>query len=67
MFTVIEYLSLIAGGLAYIISLILIVISLKLKYKSNILPLRIVAVILIVLGSLLVVDAVFGLLNIRIN
>lgn len=60
MFTITEFLSIIAGGLAYVISSILFIISLKVKYRCNIFPLRIVAVILIVLGSVLIGDVFIG-------
>lgn len=52
MVTIKDYLALISGSLSVIISLILIMLSTKLKYKSRIYPLRVTAFILLFLGIL---------------
>lgn len=56
--TIKDYLSIISGSLAFIIALIIILISFKTKYRSRILTLRLTAFILFVLGSLSLVEIV---------
>lgn len=47
-----DYLSVITGGLSIIISLILILISFRMKNKKRIFPVRLTALIILVLGLL---------------
>lgn len=52
MFTIHDYLAIIAGSLAVLIALVIILISFRGKYKSSVFTMRLTAVILIVLGVL---------------
>ena len=60
MISIKDYLGLISGSLSIIIALILMMLSFKLKYKSRIYPLRVTAVILVLLGILSIISIFFN-------